>query len=194
MRIMFAGPSGIGKTTLAKYISDIYQIPYISGSVSNLIKDTASLTHKEMLQRSPNDLAMEDWQIMVLRNKLFKNKPDFVTDRSYVDLAAYYWYKQDKYLPNCEIENFFGYCKTLMESQCDLLIFCPLNLENIKDWSTEDNKKRITNNYFQVHISNLMSELLGNWEIPTLVLQDVDYNIRISTMNDAISKFPWPKK
>lgn len=191
---MFAGPSGIGKTTLAKYVSDIYEIPFISGSVSELIKDTTNLTHLEMLQRNPSDLAMEDWQIMGLRNKLFKNKSDFVTDRSYADLAAYYWYKQDKHLPNCEVENFFEYCKTLMESQCDLLIFCPLNLYNLKDWSTEDNKKRITNNYFQVHISNMMAELIAHWEIPTLVLSEVDYNTRINTMNDAIKSFSWPKK
>ncbi len=31
-RIMFVGPSGIGKTTLAKFIETKYGIPFISGS------------------------------------------------------------------------------------------------------------------------------------------------------------------
>lgn len=39
-RIMFVGPSGIGKTTLAKFIETKYGIPFISGSMSDLMPDT----------------------------------------------------------------------------------------------------------------------------------------------------------
>ena len=35
-RIMFVGPSGIGKTTLATFIETKYGIPFISGSMSDL--------------------------------------------------------------------------------------------------------------------------------------------------------------
>ena len=36
----FHGPSGIGKTTLAKFIETKYGIPFISGSMSDLMPDT----------------------------------------------------------------------------------------------------------------------------------------------------------
>ena len=44
-RIMFAGPSGIGKTTLAKFVESIGGgddpiWPFISGSVSDLLPNT----------------------------------------------------------------------------------------------------------------------------------------------------------
>ena len=32
-RIMFVGPSGIGKTTLAKYVAKREDLPFISGSI-----------------------------------------------------------------------------------------------------------------------------------------------------------------
>lgn len=43
-RIMFVGPSGIGKTTLAKFIETKYGIPFISGSMSDLMPDTKRCT------------------------------------------------------------------------------------------------------------------------------------------------------
>ena len=41
-RIMFVGPSGIGKTTLAKAVEEICGIPFISGSMSDLLPATKS--------------------------------------------------------------------------------------------------------------------------------------------------------
>lgn len=43
-RIMFVGPSGIGKTTLAKFIETKYGIPFISDSMSDLMPDTKRCT------------------------------------------------------------------------------------------------------------------------------------------------------
>ena len=39
-RIMFVGPSGIGKTTLAKYVAKREDLPFISGSMSDLLPAT----------------------------------------------------------------------------------------------------------------------------------------------------------
>ena len=50
-RIMFVGPSGIGKTTLAKFIETKYGIPFISGSMSDLMPDTKEMHHAEFLPR-----------------------------------------------------------------------------------------------------------------------------------------------
>ena len=45
---MFVGPAGIGKTTLAKYISEKYGIPFISGSMTDLLPATKDLSHIEI--------------------------------------------------------------------------------------------------------------------------------------------------
>lgn len=104
---MFVGPAGIGKTTLAKYISEKHGIPFISGSMTDLLPATKDLSHIEILSLGSEAMYKSDFQLLNLRNKLFKDKEEFVTDRSYADLAAYFWYKQSKSLPECEMEHFF---------------------------------------------------------------------------------------
>ena len=139
-RIMFVGPSGIGKTTLAKFIETKYGIPFISGSMSDLMPDTKEMHHAEFLHQECGELMNKEYQLLNLRNKLFKDKETFVTDRSYVDLAAYFIYKQSTNIPECEVDAFLDICKDLTVQQCDLLIYLPLSMYNMKEWPMEDNK------------------------------------------------------
>lgn len=182
-RIMFVGPSGIGKTTLAKFIETKYGIPFISGSMSDLIPDTKEMHHAEFLHQECRELINKDYQLLNLRNKLFKDKETFVTDRSYVDLAAYFIYKQSTNVPECEIEAFLDICKDLTIKQCDLLIYLPLSMYNMKEWAMEDNKKRILNRYYQAQMSDIMGNLLTQWnrlsEIDILVVPQLDFYDRI---------------
>lgn len=155
-KIMFAGPSGYGKTTLAKWLSERVGIPFESGSVSDLLPKTKDIAHQDMLARDPQELYKEDFQILNLRNKLFQDKDAYISDRSYLDSAAYFLYKQADKQPSCELENFFIICSELLTRQCDCLIFLNFVPNLLNKWVTEDNHKRITSNYFQVEISSLM--------------------------------------
>lgn len=192
-RIMFVGPSGIGKTTLAKYVAKKYDIPFISGSMSDLLPATKGISHNELLSLGSEAMYKSDFQLLNIRNKLFKDKENFVTDRSYADLAAYFWYKQSRNIPECEMEHFFCQCKTLMEGQCDVAIFLPLNLDTYKHWLMEDNGKRILNRFFQVQISSLMGELLANWEIPIICISELDLGMRTEQINYHLDRI-WGKK
>lgn len=192
-RIMFVGPSGIGKTTLAQAVAKKYDIPFISGSMSDLLPATKGISHNELLSLGSEATYKSDFQLLNLRNKLFKDKENFVTDRSYADLAAYFWYKQSRNMPECEMEHFFCQCKELMENQCDLAIFLPLSLSTYHEWPMEDNKKRIMNRFFQVQISSLMSELLANWEIPTVCVENLDFCTRLNQIWYHIDRI-WEKK
>lgn len=192
-RIMFVGPSGIGKTTLAQAVAKKYDIPFISGSMSDLLPATKGISHNELLSLGSEAMYKSDFQLLNMRNKLFKDKENFVTDRSYADLAAYFWYKQSRNIPECEMEHFFCQCKTLMEDQCDVAIFLPLNLDTYKHWSMEDNGKRIFNRFFQVQISSLMGELLANWEIPTICISELDLGMRTEQINYHLDRI-WGKK
>lgn len=175
---MFAGASGTGKTTSAKYVEQAYayttkisdsSIPFISGSVSNLIPQTKEMPHSEMLRRDSKTLQMEDFQVINLRKKLFQQQVDkgnnFVCDRSFLDAAAYFLYKQADKLPKCEIEHFLLLCKQLTSTYCTHLILFDFTPTMIDDWVIEDNKKRITNNFFQMEITYIMKMVLDLWGI-----------------------------
>lgn len=160
MKIMICGPSGIGKTTLSDFISNKFNIEYISGSISDLIPDTKKIKHQDMLSRPSETLLKEDYQLINLRNKRFKDLTSFITDRSYVDSAAYFLYKQSTKIPSCEVEQFISLCKMLLNQQCDILIFLNLLPEDVNKWVIENNKKRILNTYYQVQMSSIMADIL----------------------------------
>lgn len=187
--IMFAGASGVGKTTSAKYVEKSHEImvdeeleetssliPFISGSVSDLIKNTKDMSHRDMLSRDASTLQQEDWQIVNLRKKLFdkaRGKGNFVCDRSFLDSAAYFLYKQADKIPQCEMEHFLTICKQLTSMYCSHLILIDFTVDMVSDWVTEDNGKRITNNYFQMEISRIMRMILDIWKVKWL--NDVTY-------------------
>lgn len=192
-RIMFVGPSGIGKTTLAKFIETKYGIPFISGSMSDLMPDTKEMHHAEFLHQECRELINKDYQLLNLRNKLFKDKETFVTDRSYVDLAAYFIYKQSTNIPECEVDAFLDICKDLTVQQCDLLIYLPLSMYSMKEWPMEDNKKRIINRYYQVQMSDIMGNLLIQWStlsvIDILVVPQLDFYDRIHMIMSRLDSY-----
>lgn len=166
-RIVFAGPSGIGKTTLAKLLSEELKVDYISGSISDLLPDTKNLTHQEMLSRDPKELQMEDYKIMNLRNKLFSKYKlnGYISDRSFLDSAAYFIYKQASKLPTCELVSFLDLARDLTIKNCDYLIVLDFPVSFILNWNIEDNNKRILNDFFQCSISKLIRLVLEYWGV-----------------------------
>lgn len=169
LKIAMAGASGVGKTTLAKSVwsnstKDGDIIYFSSGSVSELIPETKDMTHSQMLSREVNELQSEDYQILTLRSKIFRGEEDnIISDRSFLDSAGYFIYKQADKLQACEIEHFLLLCERLTTELCTHLIFIDFTENMLSNWITEDNKKRITSNYFQMEISSIMRMVLNIW-------------------------------
>lgn len=162
--ILLAGPSGVGKTTVAKFLSEELGIKFISGSVSDLLPQTKEMTHAEMLARDSKDLYTEDYQILNLRNKLFsKEEEPFVSDRSFLDSAAYFLYKQADKIPACEVEQFLNLAKMATLQSIDYLVFIDYTLDMFNNWIIEDNSKRVISKFFQMEISRIMYMILDIW-------------------------------
>ena len=162
--ILLAGPSGVGKTTVAKFLSEELGIKFISGSVSDLLPQTKEMTHAEMLARDSKDLYTEDYQILNLRNKLFsKEEEPFVSDRSFLDSAAYFLYKQADKIPACEVEQFLNLAKMATLQNIDYLVFIDYSLDMFNNWIIEDNSKRVISKFFQMEISRIMYMILDIW-------------------------------
>ena len=163
IRVQFAGPSGVGKTTLSKWFEEQFKVEFISGSVSDLLPSTKEELHKDMLSHDKKDLYTQDYQILNLRNKLFATKESYVSDRSFLDSAAYFMYKQADTIPQCELEHFFELCKKCLVEQTDLLVVVGFTPYMVKNWVMEDNSKRILNKYFQAEISYIMRYIMEEW-------------------------------
>ena len=162
--ILLAGPSGVGKTTVAKFLSEELGIKFISGSVSDLLPQTKEMTHAEMLARDSKDLYTEDYQILNLRNKIFsKEEEPFVSDRSFLDSAAYFLYKQADKIPACEVEQFINLAKMATLQSIDYLVFIDYTLDMFNNWIIEDNSKRVISKFFQMEISRIMYMVLDIW-------------------------------
>lgn len=159
-RIMFYGPSGTGKTTMAKIISDNYGIPFISSSISDLIPKTKEMTHLEMMDRDYKKIYLEDMQLLNLRSKLFKNETAYVTDRSYLDIFAYHLIKVSKGIEECDSNALLHNVSAALLRDCTHLIFTPFMEDMLKNWEMEDNRKRVLNKYFQWYVSQVMYGLL----------------------------------
>jgi hypothetical protein len=161
-RINFVGASGTGKTTLATWISEKYNIPFISGSYSDLVPETKDIKHADMMDQNPEKIYRDDFQLLNLRAKAFslRNNPTYVSDRSYIDSIAYLIYKLSKSMPSCDIESFIRTASNLLERDTTNLIFIPYTPMMLETWKIEDNNKRVLNRYFQFMISNIMEGVI----------------------------------
>lgn len=162
-QIMFTGVSGVGKTTIAKEVSEMLKIPFISGSYSDLVPETKDMPHADMIQQDAKTVFMQDMQVLNLRNKAFRVEDNFVTDRSYFDSAAYFINKLSHRLAECDLDHAIDLCKMLLGQQCTHLIFIPFSSSFFKDWVTEDNGKRVLSKYYQFQVSQVMYGLLDLW-------------------------------
>lgn len=171
LRIQFCGPSGIGKTTLANYVSKEFNIPFVDGSYSTLIPKTRDISHRDMLDRDAHEVYKEYLDLASKRYQAFlnSNNPQYVSDRSFLDIITYtidsFAYK----LEACDIEFLSNLCKQLLLESCSHLIILPYEYTFLKLVDIEDNHKRVLNPYYQWKISRQFISIMEDlWGVRTL--------------------------
>lgn len=157
LKIAFSGPSGIGKTTLARYVSEAYGLPFISSSMSDLVPESKNLVQQKLIRETT-------WErlLMANRHNLYKQHEGwgFVTDRSFLDSITYFIYKlgQDTREDNESTRGFL--IKAVKFLSNDFTHIFLMNLDFGAKWDIENNEKRNTNLMFQWSISHLMMGVL----------------------------------
>jgi len=160
---MFLGASGTGKTTLAKSVSKEFNIPFVSGSISDMDKNLPK-KQIELIGGDPVAIMRREQNFLAMRyKKMVSQEGDFVTDRSFIDNLAYTVYKVSQSIPQCEIESMIdAIVNCIKDARISHIIFIPVTSDPMMngDWKVEDNGKRITSIYFQYLVSEIMSSMI----------------------------------
>jgi len=182
-KIMICGSSGTGKTTLAEHMAELYELPYITTSASQVWERFGFKSHAGALAACLNDpdLGLQ-YQMAVLRNRdqLLIQEERYVTDRSFVDNAAYITLQLGHTLTQEHHEELLLGCRKGMEG-IDGLIFLRWN----KNIVLEDNGHRIMNRLYHEMVDNIMAWVIRSKIISceTLVLDMWDFETRIAKLD-----------
>ena len=126
MKIMICGPSGAGKTTMAKYISEKYDVPYIHTDGPGLREKFNCSNHSEVIRMSALDpkagLHYQE-ELLKQRGELATSE-NYVMDRSIIDSVAYFLMQNAPYLDDAATFSFIASAVSLLP-RVDHLIFIP---------------------------------------------------------------------
>lgn len=155
LRVVICGPSGMGKTTLAKGLTEeIEYLSYISGSIYDLLPRLPKNQY-DLSKYDSKDKHARNFQIMTLRKNQYKDlSGNFVTDRSLYDVLGYDIQGNSLKLPQCDIDDLVGLTNNINAEGLNSfgithIIYIPLGLNQFHNWHIAEDGKRVTNKYFQ---------------------------------------------
>lgn len=193
LRILITGPSGMGKTTLAKWLAEEYKIPFTSVSmIRDICKCSDVRNHQDIIEvgkNNPTAHLMLQWELIVERySKFCENQlKGFVTDRGHIDSLVYT--SSQTYSSNPSDFNKFINLAHKMKELFEYVIFIPYT----PGWKVEDDGKRVANEKFQSDISDTFLyyyKLLGyHTHNKSLILREHHFEKRKEKVCDFINKF-----
>lgn len=160
LKIAFTGPSGTGKTTLAKYLSEKTGIPFLPSSAGFILSDESKRSlsdnhgysgegHKNVIQLSmanPNFALEFQTRLLDDRISFLSDKPAFIVDRCEVDNMVYFLMQSA--IHNTDEVN-HEFIKKAVGQLCkyDRVIYIPST--NPREEGIENNGSRVSNWYYQ---------------------------------------------
>jgi len=174
-RIFICGPSGVGKTTLAKELSKTMGIPFIESSASSVWPQFGFTSHSDALSKIAGNPELGfDYQMAILDNRLetLKDLPEFITDRTPFDTMVYFMLQNSSFTDPIKCEVYKQRCKDLTILS-NTLIFIPFGDHII----LEDNGKRINSRMFQETTSAIFTYILREDYLGVFKKEEGNYNV-----------------
>lgn len=181
IRIGICGPSGTGKSTLAKYISEKYGVPFVTTSTKPLWEKYEIKSHEDLINKTLSDpkwgLNFQN-EVLDYRIKMMDENPNFITDRTSIDNLVYFLLQNTHSVSANDTEEYILRCKFALEKMNGLI--CLPFSEEIQ---LSDDGARITNKYYQHTVNGtfvVASQLMRSslFELKALTLPMWDYEIR----------------
>jgi len=158
MKIALAGSAGTGRTTIAKQVAlSIDHFPLTNLAKSILRSEGFRYGTEQTVEEF---LATKERQVYLYQCKKEKEGEleDFVTDRSWLDLAAYCIYGMQNNT-DFDISAFINDCKDEVEKY-DAIIHIPWGRQPL-----QPNGTRTINPWFQFMIDSIICRLANQWKV-----------------------------
>lgn len=165
VQVLICGPSGVGKSTV---MQDIYlrirKLQMIDGSIRTLLPANDE-KHYDMMQYDASHIHTRNVQLLNARLKAYKNKENYISDRSFIDVPAYEILNNSASLPQCDIRDIVK-LSNLATKDCGIthIVYIPFTTDMFYNWNLENDGKRVTNPYFQMLVSkcfDITLDLMG---------------------------------
>jgi len=181
-KVFICGPSGTGKTTLAKELSKAIDIPFVESSASTVWPQFGFTSHADVLMKISNNPELGfDYQMAILDNRIevLKDLDFFITDRTPFDTMVYFMLQNSALVGRERCELYKQRC-TDLALLTNTLIFLPFG----NHIPLEDNGKRIQSEMFQYTTSSIFSKILkdnyiGSENYSILILNYWDFQTRL---------------
>jgi deoxyadenosine/deoxycytidine kinase len=168
MKVNICGASGVGKTTLAKWIADEYKVPFIVNSAKPLWDKHNIKGHLDLIRKcndNPQFGIDFQYELLEMRRENTKGLESFVTDRSPIDNVVYFLMQVSTYVNENECENYIkSAIEILNEHEDNFLVYLPFT-----NTIVDNDGARITNKFFQHTVDAVFSYMYDNYVINKIV-------------------------
>ena len=185
MKIALTGSNSTGKTTLAK---QLLEDSFISPLIKKYIPTDARALLDEMGCHnidimSQNQLRKFQISYFNKKKKLENGEDNYITDRSFIDIAAY-WAQRDAYNTSKETQNHLIIPCKEEARKYDIHIYLPFGLIKF-----ESDGYRSENIEHHKAIDIQIKSFLEKWNLKYIILETPDIPERIRLVRDAIRDF-----
>ncbi len=174
-RIGMVGCAGTGKSALSVELSKKMSIPFLAAkAITTPILKRDGYDHASGVQIER--FLAESTRQRELLNKTIEQQAqsiDFVTDRTFVDLAAYAVIEMHDHDPDT-LRRIFSECRKLASTYTHLIV-CPW-----KDAPVPDNQRRTLNPWYQFLVHATSLGLLDEWKLKYTVLTSTSLQDRVA--------------